>query len=132
LSFRDPWVKDGRILWWCSFQRAGSRAESGTLLPQGLYVKLDVTGGPRYQLDRHEQYVSWMGLTFYWSFAQSKGITLFNIRFRGERILYELGLQEAMSLYAGGDPVQGAVAYLELFRNGSCHVCIGTRYEAMI
>lgn len=183
LSFRDPWVKEGRILRWCSFQRAGGRAGSGTLLPQGLFVKLDTTGrdpkawrvlrwyyngrlynstddfrkawkspgfqkapinwdgdwteiedsssevssrddpaplmvhpgGPRYQLDHREQYVSWMGFTFYWSFAQSTGITLFDVRFRGERILYELGLQEAMSLYAGGDPVQGAVAYLDSF-----------------
>jgi primary-amine oxidase len=56
-----------------------------------------------------------MGFTFYWSFAQSTRITLFDVRFRGERILYELGLQEAMSLYAGGDPVQGAVAYLDSF-----------------
>ncbi|KAJ6118214.1 membrane copper amine oxidase [Penicillium samsonianum] len=183
MSFRDPWVKDGRILRWCSFQRAGSRAEAGTLLPQGLYVKLDTTGrdpnkwkvlrwyynghlyhstedfraawqspgfdklppnhdgpwttieefsshvyerekpapimihagGPRYQLDRHAQYVSWMGFTFYWSFAQATGITLFDVRFQGDRILYELGLQEAMAQYAGSDPLQGAVAYLDSF-----------------
>ncbi|GAD97759.1 hypothetical protein PVAR5_6439 [Paecilomyces variotii No. 5] len=183
LIFRDPWVKDGHILRWCSFQRAGARTEAATLLPQGLYVKLDTTGrdpekwkvlnwfyngilynstdefrdvwqspafqkapinwdgdwtriekpysddpsrdnpapvmvhpgGARYQLDREAQYVSWMGFTFYWSFAQSTGITLFDVRFRGERILYELGLQEAISLYAGSDPVQGALAYLDRY-----------------
>ncbi|KAJ5774196.1 membrane copper amine oxidase [Penicillium paradoxum] len=183
LNYRDPWVEDGHILRWCSFQRAGTRAEAGTLLPQGLYVKLDTTGrdskkwkvlrwyynghlynsteefrtawqspgfeklppnydgpwttiedfssqvqdrdmpaplvvhpgGPRYQLDREAQYVSWMGFTFYWSFAQATGITLFDIRFNGERILYELGLQEAMAQYAGSDPLQGTVAYLDSF-----------------
>lgn len=183
LTFRDPWVKDGHILRWCSFQRAGTRFGAGTLLPQGLYVKLDTTGrdpakwkvlnwfyngmlynstdefrdawrspgfrkapinrdgdwtmieeptsdvssrdhpaplmvhpgGARYQLYREAQYVSWMGFTFYWAFAQSTGVTLFDVRFRGERILYELGLQEAMSLYAGNDPIQGALAYLDSF-----------------
>jgi primary-amine oxidase len=43
LSFRDPWVEHGRIIRWCSFQRTGNYADAGTLLPQGLYVKLDTT-----------------------------------------------------------------------------------------
>ncbi|PYI28105.1 copper amine oxidase [Aspergillus indologenus CBS 114.80] len=183
LSFRDPWVEEGHILRWCSFQRAGTRAEAGTLLPQGLYVMLDTTTrnpdnwkvlhwyyngrlynstdefraawrspaferlrpnqdgawttiedfsnqepgrekpspvmvqpeGPRYRIDRKQQYVSWMGFTFYWAFAQATGITLFDVRFRGEPILYELGLQEAIAQYAGSDPMQGAVAYLDSF-----------------
>jgi primary-amine oxidase len=72
-------------------------------------------GGARYQLNREEQYVSWMGFTFYWAFSQATGITLYNIRFRGERIMYELGLQEAMAQYAGTDPLQGAVSYLDGF-----------------
>ncbi|KDE78049.1 copper amine oxidase [Aspergillus oryzae 100-8] len=184
LSFRDPWVEEGHILRWCSFQRAGVRAEAGTLLPQGVYVKLDTTTrnpdhwkvlhwyyngrlynsteefrtawqspgfeklvpnydgawttieefstaqepsrekpapimvqpeGPRYHIDREQQYVSWMGFTFYWAFAQATGITLFDVRFRGEAIMYELGLQEALAQYAGSDPMQGAVAYLDSF-----------------
>ncbi|KAJ5654955.1 membrane copper amine oxidase [Penicillium lividum] len=183
LSFRDPWVEDGHILRWCSFQRAGTRTEAGTILPQGLYVKMDTTGRDpknwevlnwyyngklyssteefratwqspgfektpvnydgdwttiedfstevperndpapimvhpgksRFQLDRESQYVSWMGFTFYWSFSQASGVTLFDVRFKGERLLYELGLQEAMSLYAGSDPVQGALAYFDSF-----------------
>lgn len=183
LSFRDPWIEDGHILRWCSFLRAGTRNEAGTILPQGLYVKLDTTGrdpenwkimawlynrkiytstdefrsawqspgfeklpvnydgdwttiedfstevpdrdkpaplmvhpgNPRYQIDREAQYISWMGFTFYWSFSQSSGVTLFDVRFNGDRILYELGLQEAMSLYAGNDPLQGALAYFDSF-----------------
>ncbi|KAJ6157379.1 membrane copper amine oxidase [Penicillium chermesinum] len=72
-------------------------------------------GKSRYRLDRDSQYVSWMGFTFYWAFSQASGVTLFDVRFKGERILYELGLQEAMSLYAGNDPVQGALAYFDSF-----------------
>ena len=43
------------------------------------------------------------------------GVTLYDVRFKGERILYELGLQEALSQYAGSDPVQGAARYLDSF-----------------
>ncbi|PYH42395.1 amine oxidase catalytic domain-containing protein [Aspergillus saccharolyticus JOP 1030-1] len=56
-----------------------------------------------------------MGFTFYWAFAQATGITLFDVRFRDEQIIYELGLQEALAQYAGNNPIQGAVAYLDSF-----------------
>ena len=181
ISFRDPWLENGRILRWCSFNRAGSVSEAQTLLPQGLYMKIDTTTrhpkswrvlkwfynnrlynsteefrnawlshdfekvppnldgnwtiiedfegindreqpaprtiqhNPRYKLDREESHVTWMGFQFYWAFAQATGTTLYDVRFRGERIFYELGLQEAMSQYAGSDPVQGAGAYLDSF-----------------
>ena len=180
VSFRDPWLEDGRILRWCSFNRAGS-SEAQTLLPQGLYMKLDTSTRdsknwkvlnwfynnrlynsteefrkawespgfeklspnldgdwttiedfgtfegrdqpaprmtqetPRYDLNKAESHISWMGFEFYWAFAQATGITLYDVRFRGERIFYELGLQEAMSQYAGPDPVQGAGAFLDSF-----------------
>ena len=71
--------------------------------------------GPRYHLDRVEQHVSWMGFDFYIAFSQAVGITLYDICFRGEPVIYELGLQEAMSQYAGNDPVQGAAKYLDTF-----------------
>ena len=37
---------------------------------------------------------------------------LYDIKYRGERIIYELGLQEAIAHYAGNDPVQSGTAYL--------------------
>lgn len=185
IGFRDPWIdRNGRTIRWCSFQRAGQQSESRTLLPQGLYMKLDTSGRDpkewtllqwfynnvlynstkdfraawnmpgfvktppnldgewtsiesigddepeaqrfvafnedqtskqRYTLDKKQQFVSWMGFTFYMAFSAVTGVTLFDVRFKGERILYELGLQEALSQYAGSDPVQGAARYLDSF-----------------
>lgn len=185
IGFRDPWIdRNGRNVRWCSFQRAGERSESRTLLPQGLYVKLDTTGRDTkkwkvlnwfynnvlydsteafraawatpgfvitppnldgewtsientsrneldmqkvaasggdeasrsgYSLDKNQQFVSWMGFEFYMAFSAISGVTLYDVRFKGERILYELGLQEALSQYAGSDPIQGAARYLDSF-----------------
>jgi primary-amine oxidase len=39
---------------------------------------------------------------------------LHDIKFRGERIIYSLGLEEAIAQYAGNDPVQSGTAYLGL------------------
>ena len=72
--------------------------------------------GPRYKLDRRSQYVSWFGFEFYITTAQATAVSLFDIRFRGERVMYELGLQEALSHYAGDDPMQG-MALLDLTYN---------------
>lgn len=38
---------------------------------------------------------------------------LYDVKFKGERIIYELGLQEAIAHYAGNDPVQSGTAYLD-------------------
>ena len=185
IGFRDPWIdENGRTVRWCSFQRAGGSSGAQTLLPQGLYVKIDTTGrnskewrvlhwfynnflynstesfrsawatpgfevtprnldgpwtsienpsdqetwsqpplepvsksspGHTYRLNRERQFVSWMGFEFYMAFSAVTGVTLYDVRFKGERILYELGLQEALSHYAGSDPVQGAAKYLDSF-----------------
>jgi hypothetical protein len=37
---------------------------------------------------------------------------LYDVKYKGERILYELGLQEAIAHYAGNDPTQSGTAYL--------------------
>lgn len=54
-----------------------------------------------------------MGFSFDWAFSQVNGIALYDIRLNGERIVYELGLQEAMAHYAGNDPVQSSTAFLD-------------------
>ena len=71
--------------------------------------------GARYDIDRKERFVSWMGFEFYISFSQVTGIKLFDIKFRGERIIYELGMQEALAHYAGNDPTQGGLQFLDSF-----------------
>lgn len=42
-------------------------------------------------------------------------MALYDIRYKGKRVLYELGIQEALAHYAGNDPVQSGTAYLDSF-----------------
>ncbi len=42
------------------------------------------------------------------------GIALHDIRFKGERIVYELGMQEALAHYAGPDQAQDVASYLDV------------------
>ncbi|TKX19687.1 copper amine oxidase-6 [Elsinoe australis] len=69
--------------------------------------------GPRYKFDRKEQYVSYMGWTFYFTSFLSTGPALYDIRFRNSSVLYELTLNEAMAHYAGDDPIQGGQEFLD-------------------
>jgi hypothetical protein len=46
------------------------------------------------------------------SFTRDTGMRLHDIKFQGERIIYSLGLEEAIAQYAGNDPVQSGTAYL--------------------
>ncbi|KAJ7679225.1 amine oxidase catalytic domain-containing protein [Mycena polygramma] len=69
--------------------------------------------GPRYRVDRDNQWVSWMGWAFYLSFGRDMGLSLWDVRFRGERILYEVAPQEALAVYSGSDPHQGSTVFLD-------------------
>ncbi|KKA26891.1 hypothetical protein TD95_003263 [Thielaviopsis punctulata] len=89
----------------------------GTPFPQDVYqppVQV-APAGSRFSLDADAQYVEWMGFSFYMGFSRDVGLTLYDIRYEGKRILYELGLQEAMAHYAGNDPVQSGTSYLDTF-----------------
>ncbi|GME48726.1 Major facilitator superfamily [Neofusicoccum parvum] len=41
------------------------------------------------------------------------GLHLFDVNYRGDRIIYEVGLEEALAHYAGNDPIQSGTAYLD-------------------
>jgi primary-amine oxidase len=71
--------------------------------------------GPRYKLDKTEKYVSWFGFQFYLTTTQATGVSVFDIRFKGERVMYELSLQEALAHYAGDDPMAGGQEFLDAF-----------------
>ncbi|RPA87874.1 copper amine oxidase [Ascobolus immersus RN42] len=86
------------------------------LLNDDLHPPVQIApSGARYQLDKEEKYVEWMGFSFYIGFSRDTGMRLFDIRYKGERIIYELGLQEALAHYAGNDPTQSGTAYLDTF-----------------
>lgn len=71
--------------------------------------------GARFGVDSEQNYVEWMGFSFYIGFSRDTGMALYDIRYKGERLLYELGLQEALAHYAGGDPVQSGTSYLDTY-----------------
>ncbi|EJF56720.1 amine oxidase catalytic domain-containing protein [Dichomitus squalens LYAD-421 SS1] len=72
-------------------------------------------GGVRFRVDRALQYVSWMGWGMYFGFDRDMGLSLWDLRFKGERIIYELAPQEAMAQYAGNDPMQSTTAWLDRY-----------------
>lgn len=70
-------------------------------------------GGSRYFVDEKEKYVKWMDFEFYIAFTHDTGVRIFDIKYKGQRIIYELGLEEAMAHYAGNDPFQSGSTYLD-------------------
>lgn len=70
-----------------------------------------VPGGPRYSV-RNNHVVSWA-----WSFAfgvnVNTGMRLFDIRFKGERIIYEISVQDAMSVYGSNCPGGMSTRYMD-------------------
>lgn len=70
-------------------------------------------GGPRFRIDEKERFISWMGFEFFISTSSDTAVSLHDIRFKGDRVIYEVGLQEALSHYAGDDPQQGSLEYLD-------------------
>ncbi|TWU71601.1 hypothetical protein ED733_003204 [Metarhizium rileyi] len=88
---------------------------------QGKSMKFDhqpppmavMPGSSRFSVDAEENYVEWMDFSFFLSYNRHNGLRLFNVQYKGRRILYELGLEEALSNYAGNDPVQSGSTYFD-------------------
>ncbi|KAK6855368.1 membrane copper amine oxidase [Apiospora arundinis] len=72
-------------------------------------------GPPRHKVDVERRYVEWMDFSFYIGFTRDTGLAFYDIRYKGERIMYELGLQEAIAHYAGSDPHSSHIAYLDTY-----------------
>lgn len=53
----------------------------------------------RFSVDLKENYIEWMDFSLYLVQDQYGGMTLYDVRFKGERILYELGIQEIVAHY---------------------------------
>ncbi|KAK3113870.1 hypothetical protein LTR53_008410 [Teratosphaeriaceae sp. CCFEE 6253] len=181
----DPvWQYDGKITRWVTFWNYPTDIfDAETLLPLGLYYKVDVTGrdpskwslngwlyndiyyattadlreayyggnftklganvegdwsrtdqngavlpmdtaappqtvapsGARFSVDHTHKYVEWMDFSFYMGFSRDTGLALYDIRHKGQRIIYELSLQEALAHYAGNDPVSSGTSYLDSY-----------------
>ncbi|KAI1462708.1 copper amine oxidase [Annulohypoxylon moriforme] len=84
----------------------GARELEDKFAPQNLMV-----GGKRYKVDKEQKYVEYMGWSFYVAHTRSLGVMLYDIRFKGERILYELSMQEAAAQYGGFQPKAATTLY---------------------
>ncbi|KAF8187204.1 copper amine oxidase [Pholiota molesta] len=69
--------------------------------------------GLRYRVDRARQHVAWLGWEMFLGFDRDMGLGFWDIRFRGERIIYQLSPQEAIAQYGGNDPLQATTAWLD-------------------
>lgn len=67
--------------------------------------------GKRYTVSGH--HVEYMKWSFDFRSRSSSGLQLFDIRFDGQRIVYELSLQEAAAFYSGWSPMQMQTDYLD-------------------
>jgi primary-amine oxidase len=51
----------------------------------------------------------------YLSFDRDMGLSLWDIRFKGERIIYQLAPQDCLVQYSGYDPVQSITSWLDRY-----------------
>ncbi|KAF1812382.1 membrane copper amine oxidase [Eremomyces bilateralis CBS 781.70] len=96
---------------WAWTDHLGSSPEQDVIAPPVSVAP----SGSRYAVDVPQKYVKWMDFEFYISFNRDLAMQLHDIKYKGERVLYELGLQEALAHYAGQDPTQSGTAYLDSF-----------------
>ncbi|KAM7390819.1 hypothetical protein PAMA_008821 [Pampus argenteus] len=73
--------------------------------------KLVEPQGPRYHVDRN--FVQYAGWSFAYRVRSSAGLQVFDLRFNGERIAYEISLQEAIAFYAGDTPAAMQTKYID-------------------
>lgn len=90
-----------------------------TFMPRGhSNTPIDVHGpklvephGHRYRVDQN--FVEYAGWSFAYRVRSSAGLQVFDLRFNGERIAYEIGLQEAIAFYAGDTPAAMQTKYID-------------------
>lgn len=98
-DFRAAWSSPG-------FEKAGVHNQEGEWTNPTFdydYLPLDEKpfplavspGEARFEVDYDNQYVKWMDFEFYVAFTRNTGVRLFDIKYKGQRIMYELGLEEA-------------------------------------
>lgn len=96
---------------WTKTDQAGPVHPEDTFSPPEAIAP----AGSRYSVDTTQKYIEWMDFSFYIGFTRDTGMALYDIKYKGQRIMYELGLQEALAHYAGNDPIQSGTAYLDSY-----------------
>ncbi|XP_026858802.2 amiloride-sensitive amine oxidase [copper-containing] [Electrophorus electricus] len=73
--------------------------------------KLVEPQGHRYRIDGN--FVEYAGWSFAYRVRSSAGLQIFDIRFNGNRIAYEISLQEAIAFYSGDSPAAMQTKYID-------------------
>ncbi|KAF2190756.1 amine oxidase catalytic domain-containing protein [Zopfia rhizophila CBS 207.26] len=84
-------------------------------------------GGKPYKFDKEQNYVEYIRWTLYISFTRTLGIIFYDIRLKGERILYKMSIQEATAQYGGNQRKAANTVYHDTYY--SLGTNIGTLVE---
>jgi primary-amine oxidase len=71
---------------WSTRRRVGAQRDLDNL-PGPRSVSF---AGLRFRVDRKTQYISWMGWGLYLGFDRDMGLSLWDVRIKGERIIYQV------------------------------------------
>jgi primary-amine oxidase len=94
-------------------------ANSGTSFPDDDSPPVSTGQNPQnFAIDLEEAHVSWKDFSVFLSTSKSSGLSLYDLRFRGNRIIYEITLQEALAHYASADPVQSQTCFFDTAGEG--------------
>uniref|UniRef100_A0A383VT45 Amine oxidase n=1 Tax=Tetradesmus obliquus TaxID=3088 RepID=A0A383VT45_TETOB len=126
-----PSISDLIAAW--NADKDGLRTSFRILKPAGaakLYSNFEARPGPKRGADQpvgpvaYEPYgrrfsvgqnnrVSWLGWQLYVGYLPHYGPRYMDVRFKGERIAYEISMQEALASYGGNDLSQANTVYLD-------------------
>jgi primary-amine oxidase len=118
-AFRSAWQSPDFVKYkvnvggdWSNTDKNKKPALPYDTLPPPQHIQ---PGGQRFEMDADAGYVKWMDFEFYTTFTRDTGLRFYDIKFQGKRIMYELGLQEAIAQYAG------MCTHRRFFTSGSPH-----------
>jgi primary-amine oxidase len=93
---------------WITGDRTGPEMTDDTHPPP-----LAINPQARYSIDTKNRYISRMNFTFYLGTTADSGVALHEVRYKSERIIFELGMMEAVAHYASNDPIMSRTFYLD-------------------
>ena len=92
---------------WSTFERAGPVRKGDTIPGSQQYEP----AGKRFTVSgNHVEYLGW---SFDWNNSPITGAALWDIRFQGDRIVYEVAMQELLAPYTGYGPFQSNSVYFD-------------------
>ncbi|TEA10610.1 Membrane primary amine oxidase [Colletotrichum sidae] len=114
---------------WARTDRQGPPLQHDLLPPPNM---LHPNGQARFSVDKDEQYVSWMDFTFYIGFSHDTGMSLYDIRYRGERVFHSGGgtnlRRDTICIfeYMADSPIQRHTAFSYLSITSNIYLTVRT------